>query len=175
MATDWFNPQIITQYSENDAEDVHLRWDETNSFAGLRSANGTSVGTIGQLKHIARSPKPDITNKTYYLKMTGYIFTNLPDIVSGIELELKSKRAGRVTDDLISLTYNNELIGENQARLEINPIMYYGGVDSLWGLNGVSNTIIQNSSFGIIVRFKSHPQWPHNDPMDLISVRLRIH
>ncbi len=175
MATDWTNPQNIIQYSESGAENVHLSWDDSNGFAGLRSANGTSVGTIGELFHISRSPKPDITNKTYFLKLTGYNFYLLPKLISGIELKIHSKRAGRVTDDVVMLTYNDELLGINQARLEINPIMLYGGETSFWGLDLVTRSMIENSSFGVVVRFQSHPSWPHSDPMDLISVQLRIH
>lgn len=175
MATDWFNPQIISQYAETGGENIHIRWDDSNNYAGLRSANGTSVGTLGRLSRIARSPKPDLTNHTYYIKLTGYVFFHLPNVISGIELKLSSQRAGRVTDDLVALTYNNEIIGENQGRLEINPIMYYGSENSLWGLSSVLPAVIQDSSFGVVLRFRSHPSWPHNDPMDLKSVQLRIH
>lgn len=175
MATDWYNPQTISQYAEPGGENIHIRWDDSNNFAGLRSANGTAVGTVSSLIHIARSPKPNITSATYYIKMTGFNFQNLPDLVSGIELKLSSQRVGRITDDTVILTYNNETIGENQARLEINPIMYYGGEASLWGIRSVSRALVQDSSFGVILRFRSHPSWPHRDPMDLKSVQLRIH
>lgn len=175
MATDWTNPQLISQYSEPGAENIHLRWDDSNGFAGIKTANGTSVGTIGELFHIARSPKPDLTNKTYFIKCTGYNFYLLPESISGIELKIISRRAGRVTDDMIMLTYNDDLLGLNQARLEINPIMVYGGETNLWGSNLITRSVIEDSSFGIVLRFQNHPSWPHRDPMDLMSVQLRIH
>lgn len=175
MATAWFNPQIISQYAEQGGEDVHIRWDESTGYSGLKSANGSSIGTLNPLIHIARSPKPDITNKTYYLKMTGYNFVELPDTILGIELQINGRRVGRITDDTVSLTHNDTLIGENQARLVINPTTYYGGETVLWGVDGIQKSMLQDSSFGVVLRFKSHPSWPHKDPMDLISVQLRIH
>jgi hypothetical protein len=175
MITEWRNPRLVSQYSESNAETIHIKWDDSNGYAGLRSSNGSSVGTLGKLIHIARSPKPDIVNKTYYIKMTNYSFTNLSNTINGIELKLLSKRVGRITDDTVSLTYNNQLIGENQARLEINPTMYYGGPLLLWGVSNITKQIIEDPSFGVVLRFKSHPEWPHSDPMDLISVQLRIH
>lgn len=175
MATSWTNPQIITQYSEEGAEDRHLRWDAANSFAGLRSANGIAVGTLGDLFHISRSPKPDITNKTYFLKLTGYNFSNVPNTINGIELKIEGQRAGRVTDDVVMLTHDGELLGVNQAKLEINTKTFYGGENNLWGLNAISKSTVEHETFGLILRFQSHPSWPHSDPMDLLSVQLRIH
>lgn len=175
MATSWYKPQTITQYSEEGAENIHLRWDDSNGYSGLRSDNSSSVGTLGNLIHIARSPKPNITNKTYYLKLTGFNFQSLPDSISGIELQINSRRAGRVTDDTVILTYNNSQLGDNQASLNLDPIKFYGNENFLWGLESVSKAVIQDSSFGVVLRFKSHPQWPHKDPIDLLSVQLRIH
>lgn len=174
MATDWFNPTTITQYAEDGAENVHVRWDDSNNFAGLRSSSA-SVGTVAPLVHIARSPKPNITNKTYYLKLTGFKFRQLPDVINGIELKIVSRRAGRVTDDTITLTHNEKIIGDNQATLELDPNTTYGSEDSLWGLKSISKEMLEDSSFGVVVRFKSHPKWPHKDPIDLISAQLRIH
>jgi hypothetical protein len=175
MATVWFNPQLISQYAEDGAEDVHIRWDDSTGYANLTTGSNGSIGTLGSLVNIARSPKPNITNKTYYLKMTRYNLTGLPDTISGIELAIKSRRVGRVTDETVSLTYNNALLGDNQASLIINPTTGYGGETFLWGLDSITKEMLQDPSFGVVVRFKSHPSWPHNDPMDLISVQLRIH
>jgi hypothetical protein len=144
MITEWRNPRLVSQYSESNAETIHIKWDDSNGYAGLRSSNGSSVGTLGKLIHIARSPKPDIVNKTYYIKMTNYSFTNLSNTINGIELKLLSKRVGRITDDTVSLS-------------------------------NITKQIIEDPSFGVVLRFKSHPEWPHSDPMDLISVQLRIH
>ena len=175
MATSWINPRIISQYPEEGAETLHVKWDDTNGFSNLKSANSQSVGTMGDLIHIARSPKPNITNKTYYIKLTDYRFVSLPNIISGIELKITSKRLGRVVDDTVILTYNNQPLGNNQASLDINPIKIYGGETILWGNGSITSTMIQDPSFGVILRFKSHPQWPHRSPMSLDSAEMRIH
>lgn len=175
MITDWYNPQTISQYAEQGGENLHITWDDSTNFASLKVANGTSVGTTTDLVHISRSPKPDITNKTYYLKCTNFKFSNLSTTISGIECKITSRPSGRVTDDTVNLIYNDQLIGENQATLDINPIKLYGGPDSLWGLSSVESATIMDQSFGILLRYKSHPSWPHSDPMDLISVQLRIY
>lgn len=175
MATKWFTSNYIVQYSEPSGEEVHVMWDDSDDFANLKSVYETSVGTVGNLVHIARAPKPDITNKTYFLKLTDFRFTNLPDIISGIQLQLSCKRVGRVTDDTISLTYNDTLIGNNQATLDLSPVKFYGSEVSLWGLKTLLTDTVLDSSFGIVLRFKSHPSWPHKDPIDLVSVQLRIY
>lgn len=175
MATEWLKPRIITQYPEAGAENIHLRWDDSNDYAGLKSTNGTTVGTLGALIHISRSPKPDISSKTYYLQLSGFNFTTLPELPSGIEVEISAKRAGRIIDDTVSLTYDGKLLGDNQANLNLDLTKVYGGENSQWGLSSISSELIQDPTFGVTVRFKSHPQWPHKDPMDLVSVRMRIH
>jgi hypothetical protein len=175
MATAWTNPSLIVQYSEIGAENIHARWDDSLSFSQIKSSNGQTVGTLEPLYNIARSPKPNVSNKTYYVRCTGYNFQNLPESISGIELKLTTRRAGRITDDTIQLCLEGATIGENQANLEINPIKVYGGQNSLWGLSSISLDTIKNLSFGVILRFKSHPSWPHRDPADLDSVELRIH
>jgi hypothetical protein len=175
MATLWTNPTIISQYAEAGGEDHHISWIDRDGFSDLRSKNGQFVCTNGLLEHIARSPKPDLVNKTYYIKMSGYNFQNLPEVISGIELRLSAKRSGRITDDTVQLHYDDQQIGDNQASLNLNPVKLYGGENILWGLTSVDATIIQDQSFGVLLRFKSHPSWPHKSPVELDSVELRIH
>lgn len=175
MATDWTNPTIITQYAEEGAENVHILWDDRDEFSSMKSNNGQSVGTMGYLEHIARSPKTDITNKTYYIRTSGYNFKNLPETLSGIELRLTTRREGRVTDDTIQLCLNEEVIGDNKADLKINPIKIYGSETNLWGVDGISLSTLQDSSFGVVIRFKSHPNWPHRSAAFIDSVEIRIH
>lgn len=175
MATSWTNPTTFIQYPEEGGEASHIQWDTSGSFNELRNPNGHTVDTIGNLIHVARSPKPDIKNKTYYIRCTGYNFQNLPASISGIELKLTTKRSGRVTDDTIQLCLNEATIGENQASLAINPIKVYGGETALWGLSSLSVSDVQDPTFGVVLRFQSHPSWPHNTPAGIDSVELRIH
>ena len=96
MTTAWTLPTSISQYVETDAEHVHISWDDT-SFDNLTSITGRALGTTNPLYHIARSPKHDLKTKTYFLKLGGFQFEDIPNIISGIEVRLTSKRYGRIT------------------------------------------------------------------------------
>lgn len=175
MATEWYKPQTISQYPEEGADTVHIQWNDVNGFSGLKSSNSTYVGTLGALYHIARSPKPNITTKTYYLQLTDFRIQNVPEVVSGVEVQIESRRNGRITDDTVSLVYNGEIVGENRGTLDVSPLKLYGSEVDNWGFINLTKNIVTDKSFGVVLRFKSHPQWPHNDPMNLVSVQLRIY
>jgi hypothetical protein len=174
MTSNWALPTNIIQYAEEGAEDAHISWTETDSFSGLKSADGRSIKTSGELVHIAREPRHNITQKTYFLKITGFNFINLPDTVSGIEMKLSMNRFGRITDDTVQLCVNDQLIGENQATLDLNPIKIYGDQTSMWDTN-LSISDVQNPSFGVTLRFKSHPRWPHKSSAMIDVVQVRVY
>lgn len=174
MISNWALPNTVTQYSEEGGEDAHISWIEKDNFSGLKTVDGKSIQTSTDLLHIARDPKHDIKQKTYFLKITNFNFVNLPSTLSGIELKLTMKRFGRITDDTIQLCMNNELIGINQATANLDPIKIYGGENLLWNSNLTISDISQES-FGIILRFQSHPYWPHKCSPMIDSVELRIH
>ena len=173
MTTKWTPPTICSQYAEEGAEDFHISWD-SSSFSSIRSNDSNSLGTMGTLEHSARSPKHDITNKTYFLKITGFNFNQLPNTLTGIELSLTMKRGGRVTDETVSLCIHDAEIGTNNANLDLNPIKVYGGEKELWGTN-LTIADITSPSFGVVVRFQAHPQWPHRTGAFIDAVELRIH
>jgi hypothetical protein len=85
MTTTWTLPNTVVQYAEQGGEAAHVSWLETDNFAGLKSVDGKSVRTSRDLVHIAREPRHDTTEKTYYLKLTNFNFVNLPTTLSGIE------------------------------------------------------------------------------------------
>jgi hypothetical protein len=175
MTTPWTNPTTVIQFAEDSAENVHILWDSSNNFAGMKSDNEQSVGSMDPLYHYARSPEVDINSKTYYIRATGYDFQNLPNIVSGIAVRLKTKRGGRVTDDTVQLCLSGEAIGDNRADLIVNPLKYYGGDNDLWGIEDVELATVQDSSFGVTLRFKSHPRYPHRDAVFIDSVQIQIY
>lgn len=175
MTTLWATPTIISQYAEQTAEDVHVRWDDSTGFNDLKSTNEQGVGTLLPLYHIARSPKTDITNKTYYIKATGFNFLNVPDVISGIEVRVKMQRRGRVTDDTVQLCLGDNLLGDNKADLIVLPIKTYGGETDTWGIQSLNSIDVTNGMFGVILRFKAHPKWPHRDSAIIDSVEIRIH
>jgi len=168
MSTIWNTPNTITQYAEDDS---HIRWD-TDNFEMVRTLN-RGVSLSKPLLHIARQPRNDITMKTWYVKATNFSFTNIPNTVSGIEFKFTVDRVGRVFDDTVQLTVNNELIGENKCARTVDPIQIYGGSTDLWKVDNISD-IIQDPSFGIVIRLKSHPNWPHKTTPILRGIELQI-
>lgn len=174
MTSNWALPTHIEQYSESGAEDSHISWLDIDNFSTIKSKNNKSIRLTRELKHLARDPKHDIKNKTYYLKCTGFSFNDIPDVITGIEVKLTMNRYGRVTDETVELTLNGDTIGENQASLNLDPIKTYGGNNDLWNTS-LQKTDIQNSTFGIILRFQSHPNWPHSSNVLIDAVEIKVH
>lgn len=172
MSTNWALPRTISQYAEAGAESLHVRWNE--NFTSLNSVNGKSIKTARDLVHIARDPKHDILEKTYFLKLTNFNFENIPTTLSGIELKLTMNRYGRVTDDTIQLILNDNIIGDNFANESLLPISFYGDLTEKWNTS-LSINNVRDSSFGVIIRFKSHPFWPHKSSPYIDGVELRLH
>lgn len=174
MTSNWTLPGTVTQYVEEGGEDAHVSWIEKNNFYSLKNKDGRSIQTVNDLLHIARDPRYDIIQKTYFLKITNFNFSNLPQQITGIEARLIMNRFGRITDDTVQLCLEDQLIGENKANLNLDPIKIYGGENILWDTSLTISDISQ-PSFGIILRFQSHPRWPHKCSPLIDTVELRIH
>jgi hypothetical protein len=174
MTSNWALPTQIIQYAESGAEESHIPWTEVDNFYSLKNVDGKSIKTERDLLHIARDPKKDITEKTYFLKLTGFNFLNVPSTISGIEVKLTMNRFGRITDDTVQLCLNNNEIGENRANLLLDPIKTYGNQNDLWETT-LTNSDVLNPTFGIILRLQSHPRWPHKSTPMVDSVQIRIH
>lgn len=174
MTSNWALPRSVIQYSEEGAELFHVSWDETDAFTAVKNKDGKHIKTSRDLLHIARDPKKDITEKTYFLKLTGFNFVNLPEQISGIELKLSMNRFGRIMDDTIQLTLAGSVIGENLADVILDPIKVYGGTNEMWQTNLTPLDVV-DETFGVVLRFKSHPHWPHKTSALIDSVELRIH
>lgn len=174
MSSNWATPTQITQYAETEFENVHVSFQEVDSFSSLKFNDGRHVKTIRDLIHIARDPKHDILEKTYFLKLVDFNFTDIPNTLSGIQAKIKMNRGGRITDDVIQLTLNDNIIGENQASLDLHPIKIYGNETSLWG-TGITLSDVMTSTFGLVIRFKSHPKFPHRTSPLIDTVELRIY
>lgn len=172
MTTLWTKPKTINQFAETGGEQAHLSWKNLNNL--INPSNGITK-TLGHLFHIARSPKHDLTNKTFYIFASNFQFQNLPNTISGIEVNLLCDREGRATDDTVQLYLNNKFIGENRANLDIKNEKIYGGNTDLWNVKNLTIETLQNSNFGVVVRFKSHPHWPHRSSVTLYAVEMRIH
>jgi hypothetical protein len=133
-----------------------------------------SIRTTKDLLHIARDPRHDILQKTYFLKLTGFNFFDFTGPILGVEARLVMNRGGRITDETIQLCLNDNLIGKNMATLDLDVDKIYGSENDSWGIN-LNMTDIENPSFGIVLRFQSHPRWPHKTSPLIDAVELRIH
>jgi len=133
-------------------------------------------------------------SNTSQLWCTGYKIPDNGQQVQGIEFVLNLKRAARIEDLIIQLTLGGVLIGSNYAST-INPVqsnMYtgggpndvpltpvgdnyiYGGASDLWGTTGLTSANIADSTFGIVVSFKSNIIYPHSDVAYLDQTGIRI-
>lgn len=173
MPTPWTYPSNIVQFAEPGAEDSDVAWDSSRGFSELKNFDGKSLPSTGTLKHLARSPRPDIRNKTYFLRCTGFNFLNLPSVMSGIEVKVDSQRYGRVQDETIQLCLNDSLIGDNLSTELIVPQKIYGSETSVWN-SGLTRDDIVNPSFGFTLRFQAHRHWPHNDSVFIDAIQMRI-
>ena len=79
MTTIWTLPTIISQYDEPgapvDDEMSNVAWDDSSNFQELLNI-GNSLLTKKNLQHIARSPKYDLRNNTYFISLSGFNFVN---------------------------------------------------------------------------------------------------
>jgi hypothetical protein len=171
MTTPWTFPTQVEQYAEDQS---HVGWNAVDDFATLRAPVLGGVVAVAPLLHIARSPKYDVKMKTWYLRCTGFDFVNLPETVAGITLRLTMNRGGRVTDETVNLCYQAADIGKNQAQLGLDPVTIYGGPNNTWHTDSISIETVQDSSFGILLRFQSHPHWPHKTTPIVNAVELQI-
>ena len=174
MATPWTFPSTVTQYAQTGAEQAHISWLEIDNFSALKSLNQQHIKTTRDLVHIARDPRHDIVEKTYYLKLTNFVFQNLPSTLSGIQVRLTMKRFGRITDDEIFLCLNNDIVGDNFGDLDLSPTKIYGSETDTWNTS-LTISDVQHSSFGVVLRFKSHPQWPHKSSALIDAIEIRVH
>lgn len=168
MTTAWTSPTSITQYAEDES---HISWD-TNFDKLTTLFSGVSLSK--PLQHISRQPKNDIKMKTWYIQATDFRFQNIPDVVSGVAFRFSVNRGGRVFDDTIQLVYNNELLGENRCVRTVDPIQVYGGETDLWSVENLTS-IVQDPEFGIVIRLRSHPDWPHKTTPILKGLELQIY
>lgn len=168
MTTSWTLPNTITQYAEDES---HIEWN--TNFHSINAGVG-GVSLTRPLMHISRQPKNDIKMKTWYLSATNFSFQNLPEQISGLAFKFTVDRVGRVFDETIQLTYNGEFVGENKCARTVDPVQIYGGDGDLWTVTDLQ-TIIQDPSFGITIRMRSHPDWPHKTTPILRGIELQIY
>lgn len=171
MTTNWAFARNITQESEVAA---HAKWrGEDTGFAGIKSDLYGAVGTETDLYHTANLTLNDRKTKTYYLFLTNFNLIDIPDVISGIEVVIEMQRKGRITDETIQLRHNNQFIGLNKADFKLDLTKKYGSETDTWGAN-LTKEMVTDPSFGVGVRFQSHPSWPHRDSPLIYYIKLRV-
>ena len=171
MPTPWFYSNSITQHAEDSS---HISWsNELDGFTALKSNNAESIITTAEILHIANSNLNDFKMKTYFLNLVDFRITNLPSVITGLEVEISMNRGGRITDETIQLMFANSLIGENQAYYMLSVDTTYGSPTSTWEAN-LTPAILQDPTFGLSIRYQSHPSWPHRESPKIEYIRLRV-
>jgi len=171
MTTNWAFAGTIIQQAE---VIQHAKWrGEDTGFYGIKTDLYGAVGTDSDLYHIANPTVNDVKTKTYFLYLTNFNLGNVPDIISGIEVLIEMNRKGRVTDETIQLRYNNEFIGRNMADFKLDQQKIFGSSTDNWSTE-LTKSMVIDTSFGVGVRFQSHPNWPHKDSPLINYIKLRV-
>jgi hypothetical protein len=164
----WYYPISIDQTFEDAS---HIPWDSTGNFIHLKSKDLSRTSTVLPLKHIPVSQTVSIRNKTWFLHCRFQLGTEMGQ-VNGIQVQIQMDRGSRIIDDTIQLDKNGELLGENQATLDMLPLKTYGNA---WGLNwsNIDPYELASENFGLRLRFQSSFTTPHATTPSIDFIRMR--
>ena len=168
--------EIISEIPEHEID-----WKSTPS-RDVNTLLEKKWSTVRSLKHIANPASGDIRERTRSLVCTDFQISDLPETISGLELKITGQRNGRIVDEIIQLTYQNQAIGKNnflyvtdsEGHLRITNETFYGGSTDLWEAD-LTPEILRDPSFGVILKFQSHPYYPHSVGMILDSVSITVY
>ena len=171
-----YYPSVVTQLGE----EPNIAWVTTVPSNGVFLLQ-RRWQTAESLKHIANPASGPIRDSTFALVCTGF---NIPllDEINGIEVRVTGQRNGRIADETIQLVYQDQAIGRNnfsyetdeEGRLPLFNNTVYGGSEDLWG-SEITTNMLQDASFGVILKFQSHPYYPHSSDMQIESVSLTVY
>jgi hypothetical protein len=171
MFTSWKSPNSVRQFAEHEN---HVAWDNTDGMSAIKSQDARSLKTVDDLIFIANPTVNNIRNKTWYIVLTDFRFSENINEITGLQLRFNCQRHGRVTDDTIQLYWQENAIGENIANMDLDLIKTYGISAYDWGLENFEKEQVLSSEFGVLLRFQSHPFWPHRSAMFINSVDIRL-
>jgi hypothetical protein len=136
--------------------------------------------TVQDLKHRSNPATGDIVDSTWSLYLTdfGIQETN----ILGLKFHLVAQRNGRIVDQTIQLCYQNQLIGVNkvdyttdtEGHLPLSNDTAYGGPEDVWGVSDLGSKIT-DPSFGIVIKFQSHPYYPHSCGLRIDQMSLTVY
>ena len=174
-----YYPHTVELQSE--FPEIEIFWKSTPS-RDVNSLLEQRWTTVRSLKHIANPATGNIRERTAALICTNFQMENLPDVITGLELKIIAQRNGRIADEIIQLTYQGQPIGKNnfvyltdsEGHIKITNETLYGGPEDLWETN-LTPEMLMDPSFGVILKFQSHPYYPHSVGMILDSVSLTVY
>jgi hypothetical protein len=187
-----FYPSTIVQYAQypdnnvswtNNSGDVTIVNDLEHNFElGGRgpyiSVSNSIIQTSKSLTHIANPTRGPKLDKTFYLKCTNFQIDTAPSDITGFSLSLKTQRHQRIVDDTIALIYDDKIISKNKTNLSTRAEGHlrnendqgYGGLTDLWGIKNFTPSMLEDPSFGVLLRFSSNPLYPHRDGMMIYQI-----
>lgn len=178
MHTNYHSPSTITQVPLTD-ESTSWNHDTqiTAGHGGIVAENNDNLGyyssTQANLYRIAMRDRMVRTNSANQVWCTNYRFSGI-GVVTGIELLLVTQRKARIQDYVISLLYNNEIIGDNKFNDLAENEQIYGGDSDMWGTTLTAGQI-ESTSFGVVIGLGPNKNIPHRDSGFIDSVELKVY
>ena len=189
MTTSFYYPTAIDTVAEYNA--ITNQWSIPWNWNPYNISSSTTAITTRPLYTISGLWMEKFLSNTDQLWCTGFNIPASSQTVVGIEVELNVQRASRIEDLIIQLTLNGNIIGDNRAST-VNPVqsdMYtgdyttplnpvgdyniYGSSTDLWGTT-LTAAQLANSTFGVVISFKSNQIYPHSDLAYVDQVGIRI-
>ena len=186
----FYHPKSIVQYAEypdnniswsNNFRDKTIIENPDYNFADSNTSAGNRnvIGSVKELTHVSNASFGPKLDKTYYLKCTNFGFSGLTDALTGITLLLDTQRNGKIVDETVALIYQDQVISKNktdlstqyEGHLRNGNIQTYGGETDLWEAE-LTNEMVMDPSFGVLLRFTSNPMYPHKCGMDVFRIML---
>jgi len=188
-----YQPKSIVQYAEY--PDINISWtnnasdttiidnpDYNLANANTGAGNRNNISVIKPLTHVSNLSFGPKLDKTYYLKCTNFGFKGLTDALTGITLTLDTQRFGKIVDDTVCLVYKDQVISKNktdlsthrEGQLRNGNVQTYGGETDLWDAE-LTNEMVMDPSFGVLLRFASNPMYPHKEGMLVYSVLMSVY
>jgi hypothetical protein len=172
-----YYPQSATQHSDH--PDIDIAWAHYPVSYENYLLN-SRWKTVAPLKHRSNPASGDLTDSTWSIICTKFQIPTL-EYISGLQLTVNAQRNGRIVDDTIQLTYQGSPIGANNFSYTLDSDGHflllnetvYGDETDQWGVE-LTPEMVSDESFGVILKFQSHPFYPHSCDMFVDSVSLTV-
>ena len=182
MITQWRQARTLTELPE----DGGIAWamPNVNAAAAVDTNKLKLVQDLESLSNSTHNRAGLITTFTNQLVLSNFGF-DVAGPIQGIEVEVISQRRNRICDKRIRL-YLDGRVGKDHSQKSgwLDTYMnfvgtcendfIYGAADDLWEVN-LTDTIVNDPAFGILLQFESHPVTPHKDPLFIEQVSMRVH